>query len=326
MGLFGDKMDQLRISGDHSEALIRFLEEWFNDKEYVEAHTSGSTGTPKQIKLLKSDMIVSARRTISFFRLDSGSILALPLGVDYIAGKMMICRALESGAKVWVETPSRNLLIEFQGDRIDLLSIVPSQIDSLIKRCRHINVRNTIIGGAPMTDEDERKLMDHGLTAYATYGMTETCSHVALRKIGSPIYTALPGIKFGTDSDGCLIIYCQDMSIGRIDTNDIVRLLNDTQFEWLGRRDNVINSGGIKLHPEVIEQKLSGVIEFPYYISSRKSNIWGEELILVIESDLKLDIESSLIELLNPIERPKAIIYETAFKRTSSGKIIRKRF
>ncbi|MBD5255417.1 MAG: hypothetical protein HDS53_05020, partial [Barnesiella sp.] len=109
-------------------------------------------------------------------------------------------------------------------------------------------------------------------------------------------------------------------------TNDIVRLLSDTQFEWLGRRDNVINSGGIKLHPEVIEQKLSGVIEFPYYISSRKSNIWGEELILVIESDRKLDIESSLIELLNPIERPKAIIYETAFNRTNSGKIIRKRF
>lgn len=320
-------MERLNVIGTQTEEFKRFMSDWEGgSQKYVVAHTSGSTGTPKPIKLLKKDMMVSARRTCSFFGLNESSLLALPLSVDYIAGKMMVCRAIECGATLWIEKPSRNLLSEFDGESIDLLAIVTAQVDSVIKVAKRIKINNLIIGGAPLAERDERKLLENGLNSFVTYGMTETCSHVALRRTGESLYNALPGISFDVDCDNCLIINCPDMSINSISTNDIVRLVDPYSFEWVGRRDNVINSGGIKLHPEMIEAKIRNVMPSPFYITSRKSQTWGEEIILVVESE-KPVIEKNIIEkLLNGYERPKEIIYISKFDRTNSGKIVRKRF
>lgn len=323
MGLFEYKMDGCKLIGEGTSALNRFISEWDDNREFVLANTSGSTGKPKEIRLLKSDMMISAAKTCEFFGLTDKSVLALPLSVDYIAGKMMVCRAMHCGATLWVETPSREILRDFNGTEIDLIAIVPSQIDSLIKAAGRIHIKNVIVGGAPVSLEEEEKLKS--LHSFATYGMTETCSHVALRRIGQDTYSALPGIEFEVDENNCLIVCCSDLSVGRLITNDVVDLIDRFHFKWLGRRDNVINSGGIKLHPEMIERKLSNAIDCAFYVTSRESDVWGEELVLVVESADEIESEK-IFEFLDRYERPKAIIYIEKFDRTDSGKIIRRRF
>lgn len=327
MGLFVAEMERINISGEKTEAVKSFLEEWMSCEPFIKAHTSGTTGTPKEIKLLKEDMITSARRTLSFFSLDERSILALPLSADYIAGKMMIVRALEGKCRLWTEAPSRQILSEFPYNEINLLAIVPAQVESMIKAITRIKIHNVIIGGAPLSEELEELLIRTGVNAYATYGMTETCSHVALRSLGSNIYKALPGVKFSADKDNCLIIRQSDMSVSTVKTNDIVRLVSDDRFEWLGRKDNIINSGGVKLFPESIERKISHLINRPFYVTSRCSSVWGEELVLVIEGSANDKLELNEINaMLGKYEHLKSIIFESKLDRTVSGKLIRKKY
>lgn len=316
----------VNIIGPGAESALRFLDEWNSPLPYIVAHTSGSTGAPKPIRLLKSDMMVSARKTCRFFGIDNHSILGLPLSPDYIAGKMMIVRAIASGASLWCGIPSRNPLNGFEiNGKIDLLSVVPSQIESLLQSDKAIKFSTLLIGGSPLSPEQESHLIGNNIVAYCSYGMTETCSHVALRRIGCLTYTAIDGITFSTDQRGCLIISCNDLSFKHITTNDIVRLIDPEHFEWLGRADNVINSGGIKLHPEMIERKLMPVIkDHAFYITSRPSIDWDRELVLIIESAEPIEeLQDSINEVLSKYERPKSIIFQPTIPRTSSGKLIR---
>jgi O-succinylbenzoic acid--CoA ligase len=254
----------------------KFLEQWHNDEPYIVAHTSGSTGVPKAINLLKSDMRLSAQMTNRKFDITRNSTLFLPLSVDYIAGKMVVVRALEAGCTLIIE-PASNHPIKQQPKAIDLISVVPSQVDSILSRPQCLAaIRNLLIGGAAIDNELENRVISSGINAYVSYGMTETCSHVALRRVGqSPIYQALPGIKFATDGDDRLAITSRQMSFSRLQTNDIVRLIDDEHFIWLGRYDNVINSGGIKVYPETIERKIAGIINERYYITSQNDAKWG---------------------------------------------------
>lgn len=304
------------------QLLAQFLTEWRSDRPCITAHTSGSTGTPKPIHLLKSDMSQSAVATCRRFGIDSRSTLGLPLSVNYIAGKMMAVRSLVSGAAL-VQLPVSNRL-ELH-DRIDLLSVVPSQVPSLLTDVDPALVGSVIIGGAPLSPEAETQLVQSGLQAYASYGMTETCSHVALRPVGSPLYTAMPDIEFDTDRRGCLVVRSGLMSFGTLVTNDIVRLHDACTFEWLGRYDNVINSGGVKILPEQLESKLQSLVPYPFYIKAEPNANWGQAVCMVVECEPEqLDsVRYAVDAAVSGPERPATYIAVSALPRTPNGKIRR---
>ncbi len=309
----------------------RFHAEWNDGKEWIEAHTSGSTGKPKRILLPKGDMVLSARATNSFFGINSASLLVVPLSANYIAGKMMMVRALEAGCRLWCEKASNRPLaasMEMWGDgAIDLVAIVPSQIEGLMASEHFGRVRNVIVGGAPMSDAQERMAAESGATFYATYGMTETCSHVALRRCGEAWYKGLPGVRFATDDRGCLIIEREGVSDATpIVTNDIVELRSEGEFRWVGRADNVIISGGLKVSPEEVERKIGGVIKQPFYVGKERDEKWGERPVLYIEGDEPIDTEmlrEKLKELLDRHEMPGRIERVKEIARTENGKIKR---
>ena len=307
-----------------------FIDEWLSDSPFVIAHTSGSTGLPKKIHLSKSDMIRSAKATCRFFNIDSSSVLHLPLSVDYIAGKMMVVRAIVSGATLVVERPSNRPLAELSDGigHVYLTAVVPSQVMGLLGSEQAVIVRNVIVGGGAMAKDVERQLALSSIRGWATYGMTETCSHVALRNVvdKDQIYRALPGIRFSRDERGCLIIEADGFSFRRVITNDIVHVVSPVEFEWLGRYDNVINSGGIKLHPEEMERRLTQVIDRPFYVVGRQSNRWGEEAVIVIEglADAECeDILSKARALFDGPHAPKAVIGVDRFFYTATGKLRR---
>lgn len=308
-----------------------FIEEWHDNKDYIIAHTSGSTGKPKEVRLLKSDMRCSARATNQFFNIGKNSRLMLCLSPDYIAGKMMIVRALEANAELLVESPSNHPLSDYDGSRIDLIAVVPSQALFLANHVSLLNnVSSMIVGGGEIAPELWEKLAVLPYRIYSTYGMTETCSHVALAKISreKEPYKALPGVEFAVDDRDCLIIKAPKYSFGKLVTNDIVRLLSPLSFKWIGRYDNVINTGGIKVFPEEVEQKIAHIIPTRFYIGSRKSEKWGNEVVLFMECDGLSDCQKDIImadisNILSPIERPKDIIFLEKFQETSSGKIKR---
>lgn len=322
-------MDRTLITGDTTG----FADEFLSDAPYVTAHTSGSTGSPKEIRLLKSDMLASARATCSFFGLSRQSRLVCPLSTGYIAGKMMVVRALVAGARLDIVRPSSSPLAEWDGThRISLLPVVPSQTEALIADSKLAMVDNLLIGGGALSPTQEQMLASTGIAAWAGYGMTETCSHVALRRIGDSDgrYEAMPGITFSTDSRSCLVIDIPSMSIGRITTNDIVELLSDKHFRWKGRHDNVINSGGVKIHPETDEALLAPHMgaETKFYITSRPSEKWGREAVLVVTGSNLGDNEIMDIcrRILPRHHVPKAVVRDPSPSYTSSGKLIRRRF
>lgn len=304
-----------------------FAEEWRDERDYVVAHTSGSTGTPKPIRLKKSDMELSARATADFFHIDAGSLLALPLAEEYIAGKMMVVRAIITGAELIEEPPSRTPLARKLPRRVDLAAIVPQQIKGLAES--PCEIRNVIVGGAPVSPALEHYALDTrpDIRWWGTYGMTETCSHVALRAFGTDLFEALPAVSFSTDERGCLAIKHEKASWSPLTTNDMVDLCTPTSFRWLGRHDNVIISGGLKIHPEEVERILSlSVSGIRFYVTGRPSEAWGQESVLVVEGEPSAETERRFREAfaaLPSFKRPKEIIYKEAFCFTKSGKIKR---
>lgn len=309
-----------------------FIEEWMSDSATVVAHTSGSTGKPKSVELLKSDMRHSAEATCRHFSIGADSVLHLPLSTDYIAGKMMVVRAMVSGATLIVEHPSNHpLKVLPEGiEKIDLTAVVPSQVPGLLASEHASLVCNAIVGGSAMSADMERALRNSPIRGWATYGMTETCSHVALRNVssGADSYCALPGVTFSLDDRGCLVINGDGYSFGRLITNDVARLVSPREFVWLGRYDNVINSGGIKLHPEEMEKRLATVIACPFYVTSRPSAQWGEEAVVVVENvapEVCAALLASARGVFDSVHAPKAVVSVPAFDYTSSGKIKRRK-
>lgn len=307
------------------DATLCFINEWNDNNDYVVAHTSGSTGKPKPIKLPKSDMALSAKATCEFFGINKSSNLVLPLSSQYIAGKMMIVRAIVSGATLWIESPS-NKPLNIDYGLIDLLPVVPSQVEHILELPICKNIRNLIVGGGAIHNSLENHIIESGINAYATYGMTETCSHVALRKIGNKEYVSLPGVSFDKDPRDCLVIKTEKYSFKSIVTNDVVNLIDSNRFVWVARYDNVINTGGIKIYPETIEQKLSAIIDAPFYVIGKNDVKWGNSVVLYIE-DESCDIDTirlSASRMLDKYSMPKEIILVRHFERTASGKIVRK--
>lgn len=300
-----------------------FLSQWLDDNDYIIAHTSGSTGKPKEIQLLKSDMRASAQATNRFFNLNENSVLFCPLSAGYIAGKMMIVRSIEADCTLYMTPPSNSFDIK-TGEPIDLIAVVPSQLSNL---ARYVNIRNVIVGGAPLTVANEECLKSLKADVYSTYGMTETCSHVALRNVrrDNTFFEALPGFSFDVDESSRLVIMTETMSFGHLLTNDIVNLIDERHFQWRGRYDNVIITGAVKVFPEEVEKKIAGLLDRRFYIKGVPSEKWGQEVVMIVEGAPfdTTDIETELRKRLARHELPRAINFVDRLPQAANGKLKR---
>lgn len=299
-----------------------FILDWFDDKSYIDMNTSGSTGAPKMIRVEKEAMLNSALATGDFFGLKPGNTVLHCLPTNYVAGKMMFVRSFILGLDMKFVAPSSHPLENIDGD-FDFCGMVPLQAKNSIKELQLGKVKKLIIGGVKIHKALEQELVKLPIEIYETYGMTETITHIAAKKIGEEAFTVLPNVKIYLDERQCLVIDAKNISDQIIVTNDIVKLISDTQFVWIGRFDNVINSGGIKLMPEQIEEKLSTLIPRRYFVNGEPDAALGEKLVLYIEGE-PISIEESIFNVLNKYEKPKEIVFIPKFKETATGKIIRK--
>lgn len=306
-----------------------FFSEWNNPEDYITVNTSGSTGEPKKISLNKDFVKESALRTNTFFGINENSRLHSCVSPDFIGGKMMAVRASLANAFFSWEQPSNQPLKDIsEKENIDLLALVPSQMPYLIENINNLpTIKNIIIGGGPIHPSLREKIVISGFNAFETYGMTETASHIALRKISEEItpFTTFDDIKISKDLDDCLNIYFKNGY--HIKTNDIVEIVSQNQFYVLGRKDNIINSGGKKINPVIIEEKISHLLPCRYLVTSFPDEKWGEKVVLLIETNPNKVNVSTLKEnfkiLLERWQMPKEIHFVKKLPLTPNGKIKR---
>lgn len=308
-----------------------FWDEFASDAPAITGYTSGSTGVPKALSIQKSAMLYSAEQTVRFFGLDASATALLCLPVKYIAGRMVLVRAYVAGMRIQVARPALNPLAGLPDVRLDFAAFTPAQIGEIVKdevsRQVFARIRYVIIGGAAVDAELEKQLLLFPNTVYATYGMTETVSHIALRRLGEKAYTKIsPHTVLETDAENCLRIFDARLTPEPLQTNDVVNLLDENRFVWLGRRDFVINSGGVKLHPEQLEEKirtLPGWGAKNFFIAAEKHPQYGERPVLVLEGDATAD-RTELSAVLTRIELPDNILRVPHFVWTESGKLNRR--
>ena len=327
-GFHLDKEDLCRVAysfikegEDFEKPVGDFLLDWFDSKPYIEMQTSGSTGTPKVIRVDKQAMVNSAMATGDFFELRSGNRALQCLPVKYVAGKMMLIRSIILGLDLdYVEPTSHPM--EGLEDKYDFAAMVPMQAQNSLKELH--NVKKLIVGGARISASLEKELMKLPTEVYETYGMTETITHIAAKRVGEKAFTVLPHVTISYDDRNCLVIHAPHIIAEEaVVTNDLVELVNENQFIFLGRLDNVINSGGVKIMPEQVEHKLDGKIEHRFFITAKEDAELGEKVVLVIEGDA-FDVDKSIFDGLDKYEHPREIVFVPKFKETENGKVLRK--
>ena len=307
-----------------------FLEEWGNNELSISVNTSGSTGKPKLIHLLKSDMVASAKLTGAYFNLETAQTALLCLPIKYIAGKMMLVRAIVLGFDLISVKPASNPIIDCV-QSIGFAAMTPMQVNTVLNQSPDkLNlIEQLLIGGAPVDSRLESKLQEVKTHCFSTYGMTESITHVAVKKLNgknkSKYFEALPNITFQCNKDDCLILKTPHLSLSTINTNDIVKVIDKQSFMFIGRIDNVINSGGIKIHPEELETRVSSLfLNKRFFFASLPDELFGEKLVLVIESKNNIsDLQSGLEKQLDTFEMPKTIFYLDSFIETKTKKIDR---
>jgi O-succinylbenzoic acid--CoA ligase len=322
-----DKEDLCRVAysfikegEDFEKPVGDFLLDWFDSKTYIEMQTSGSTGTPKTIKVDKQAMVNSALATGDFFGLHAGNKALQCLPVKYVAGKMMLIRSIVLGLDLDYVAPSSHPM-EGLEEKYDFVAMVPMQAQNSLNELK--NVKKLIVGGARISASLEKELMKLPTQVYETYGMTETITHIAAKRVGEKIFTVLPNVTISYDDRNCLVIHAPNIIAEEtVVTNDLVELVNENQFKFLGRIDNVINSGGIKIIPEQVEQKLDGRIERRFFIASKEDKELGEKVLLVIEG-AAMEIDPATFDVLDKYEHPREIIFILKFKETENGKVLR---
>lgn len=313
------------------EPLVDFLDAWFNEKNYIEVQTSGSTGQPKIIRLLKEHMVNSASMTCNFFHLNEESTALLCLPADYIAGKMMLVRAMVSGFDLIAVAPSAN---PFQNLRsvIDFTAITPYQFINSYQMLRETPIKKMIVGGSQVSLKLRKLMEDLDIEMYETYGMTETCSHIALRKLNgqdaSEYFKVLPGIEIKQDARNCLVIDAPGLSSETLVTNDVVEMTDGSHFNWLGRFDHVINTGGIKVFPEQVEKKIEPFFDRRFFIGSLPHEQLNEQVVLILEGEPLTEkalsgLNNQFETVLNKFEIPRKVFNVEEFETSSSGKILK---
>lgn len=331
---FSNEKEILSYSKGISNSLYFFLKDWFSDEDFILVSTSGSTGKPKEIQLKKEFMINSALATGSYFNSKEYTRALCCLPIDFIAGKMMLVRALTLGWKLDIIEPSSNPL-EFVDKEYDFSAMVPLQLSNSLDKI-HL-LRKLLVGGGAVLPQLQKLLDNISTEVYATYGMTETITHIAVKKLNhfektstveKSYYKTLSNVIIHQDERNCLVIEAPKVSNEKIITNDVVEIISESEFEWKGRYDNVINSGGVKLHPEVIEQKLSSSLRQRFFVAGIPDDCLGEKLVLIIEGKERPSIANelkNLKSLLSKFEVPKEIFFVDSFIETETGKIQRKK-
>ena len=305
---------------DYLVSLAAFIELWVDLNSEISLQTSGSTGTPKTVLMSKQSMVNSALATGSYFKLSPGDSALSCLPFTYIAAKMMFVRAYVLGLELECIKPSSSPL-ELLSKSYDFCAMVPLQLENSISKLDQI--KTLIVGGAPLSTDLMDQLKKSTSTVYETFGMTETVSHIAVKKISKSfsLFEVFPSVSIAVDTRNCLLIDAPELASNTIQTNDLVCLHSKTTFEWVGRYDAVINSGGIKISPEQLELQLEGLIQQRFFIASQKETVLGAVVILVIES--LTPYESLDFKAIEPLKRPKHIYYLDKFIETPSGKIKR---
>ena len=310
--------------------LEEFLDEWHNDSPTVLVHTSGSTGKPKPMLVEKRRMEASARITCDFLGLKAGDTALLCMSLDYIAGKMMVVRSLTCGLRLITVKPSGNPLATMK-ESVDFAAMVPMQVYNTLQvseeRERLMQIKHLIIGGGAIDDALAKELKLFPNAVWSTYGMTETLSHIALRRLNgdeaSEWYTPFEGVSLSLTEEGCLAIDAPAVHEGRLVTNDIAEL-SDKGFRILGRKDNVICSGGIKIQIEEVERLLRPYVTSAFVITKRVDKKFGEQVVLLTESN-DMDVLREVCERVLPkYWQPRCFLHIDRLPMTETGKPARK--
>jgi o-succinylbenzoate---CoA ligase len=314
------------------EHTFSFIKSWLQGAEEFTLTTSGSTGAPKEITLSRNQLEQSAQRTIKALTLSSNHAALVCLDTRYIAGKMMLVRALEANMKIIAVEPASDPVQKLPvNHQPDFAALVPLQLETIFSdpvSLQKIQLFKTVIlGGAAASESLKAKIKTLRPAVYATYGMTETVSHIALQKLNGPdaqeYFETLPDVKIKTDERDCLVIELPGFN-ETIITNDLVKLIDDSHFEILGRYDTIINSGGVKLVPETIERKIEPLlINQSFFVAGIADDRLGQKLILLIEGEQQETLPAALKLALSAYEVPKKIVYLNQFIRTGTGKINR---
>jgi o-succinylbenzoate---CoA ligase len=319
--------------------ILNFCKDWLQGANHFELKTSGSTGSPKIIQVNRNQMIASAMATNKFFNIPEGKSLLCALNTNMIAGKMMLIRAMEWKCNVIVVPPMSNPFLDpITHLPIDFVALVPMQVDSIIQHADSLKrlkeIPHIIMGGSSPSQFLMDLIIKNNLRIYQTFGMTETVSHIGLAPIDSEelVYQVLPGIRIGTDVDERLWIQGEVTQHELLQTNDQVKMVGNNAFRWSGRTDFVINTGGIKVHPEQLEVEISQQVHeiFPgsdFFIFGQEDERLGQKVVLAIENTADDDLAKKLIYTLKTIlpnyKVPKEIVFIHDFIRTESGKINR---
>ena len=318
--------NNLGFETDFEKKIKNFLKEWSSDSEKVQVQTSGSTGTPKIFEIEKNRMINSAKMTCDFLGLKKGDTALLCLPVEYISGKMMIVRSIERKLKLTISEPSLKPL-EHLSSEISFCAMTPLQVENSLDKL-HL-IQNLIIGGAAVSESLKKRISRFKTRIYETYGMSETLSHIALKQLtpnAEDYFAAFDHVSITTDERGCLRIFAPDLNPEILQTNDLVEIKNERQFRFLGRIDNVINSGGAKIFPEELEALVKKEIPNEAVFLGISDESLGQKLILVIEGDQSADMIKKISEISfeKNYHKPKEIIFVDQIPRTLNGKVSRK--
>lgn len=321
------------ISNSLMEKLVAFLNDWLDETPYIMLRTSGSTGPPKTIQIEKIRMINSAGMTGRFFGLKPEMKALLCLSPEFIAGKMMVARALVLGLDLLTTSLEANPLKDLN-QTVDFAAMVPLQVAHVLKQNpeKFSLIKTLIVGGGPIPATVEEDLQSVPTFCWHSYGMTETLSHVALRAVNglhrSNWFAPMEGVGLSTDDRGCLVLSAPAVATGPVATNDLVELKGQ-QFKVLGRIDDVVISAGQKFHPAQLEQKLSRVIQTPFFLTGEYHPEAGQILALYLEGNFKneeiLKLKKQIESLLQKNETPRKVVCISKFKYLESGKIDRLR-
>ena len=321
---------------DWKEAIHRTLLELSDPDRHLSTTTSGTTGPPKQLPIARGDLLNSARLTRSAFALAPGDRTLHCLPCDFTAGKMMLVRAFVLGLDMHFIDPQGGILDHLRStDRFRFAAMVPMQLHRMLREdraCVERQFATILLGGGPVSDALIKELEGLRTEVVHSYGSTETVTHVALRSLNGPDrsdrFRAIDEVRFGRDPRGCLVVYTPHLSMGQHVTNDLVELLDDAHFRWLGRFDNVILSGGKKIFPEQLEARTADLLPYPHYFTSVHDDLLGQAVLIVVETDRSEqeampDIMQRLSPVLHPHEWPRRIRTVPRIERTSAGKMVR---
>ncbi len=299
------------------------------------ATTSGTTGPPKLLRIPRRDLVRSARLTADAFGLKEGDRALLCLPCAYIAGKMMVVRAMALGLDLHIIDPRGSVLDNLKvGGEFRFTAMVPLQLHRAIQEDRkrvEAQFHTILLGGGPVSKALEEDLQGLRTAVFQGYGSTETVTHVALRRLNGPgrseHYHAIGDVSFGTDDRGCLVVHTPHLSHKQHVTHDQVDLKDGMHFRWLGRADHVILSGGKKINPESLETRTAGLIPYPHFFMAFPEPALGEAVMLVLETGdgpgMIHDMLNELLTVLDIHEMPRRVTALRKFRRTASGKVIR---